>query len=90
MIKECAKGFLDKLGVDQYEFSGEHPFYQQVHDQIYRPPVDAGLMVENENNTFTMPLDSRLRNICRKQLRDKVYIQWIEFWEDVRQTQDTR
>ena len=88
MIKECAKGFLDKLGVDEYQFSGEHPFYQQVHDEIYRPLVDAGLMVENENNTFTIPAKSRLHNICREQLRDKSYILWNEFWRDV-QSQNT-
>jgi hypothetical protein len=84
MIKKCAKGFLDKLGVDEYQFSGEHPFYQ-VHDEVYRPLVDAGLMVENENNTFTIPTDSRLRNICREQLKDKSYILWNEFWNEYRQ-----
>lgn len=37
----------------EYQFSGEHLFYQRVHDEIYRLPVEADLMVENENNTFT-------------------------------------
>ena len=46
MIKECARGVLDQLGVDEYQFSGEHPFYQRVHDEIYRPLVEADLMVE--------------------------------------------
>ncbi|MGI0044722.1 MAG: hypothetical protein ACRD47_13530 [Nitrososphaeraceae archaeon] len=86
MIKECAKGFLDQLGLDVYQFSGEHPFYQRVHDEIYRLLVEADLMVENENNTFTIPLDSGLRNICRKQLRDKSYIKWDDFWKDVEST----
>lgn len=86
MIKECAKGFLDQLGVDEYQFSGEHPFYQRVHDEIYRLPVEADLMVENENNTFTIPLDSGLRNICGKQLRDKSYVIWDDFWKDVEST----
>lgn len=86
MIKECAKGFLDLLGVDEYQFSGEHQFYQRVHDEIYRLLVEADLMVENENNTFTIPIDSGLRNICRKQLRDKSYIKWDDFWKDVEST----
>ena len=86
MIKECARGFLDQLGVDEYQFSGEHPFYRRVHDEIYRLLVEADLMVENENNTFTIPIDSGLRNICRKQLRDKSYIMWDDFWKDVEST----
>jgi len=90
MIKECAKGFLDLLGVDEYQFSGEHQFYQRVHDEIYRLLVEADLMVENENNTFTIPIDSGLRNICRKQLRDKSYIKWDDFWKDVESTTTLR
>ena len=86
MIKECARGFLDQLGVDEYQFSGEHPFYRRVHDEIYRLLVEADLMVENENNTFTIPIDSGLRNICRKQLRDKSYVMWDDFWKDVEST----
>jgi hypothetical protein len=86
MIKECTRGFLDQLGVDKYQFSGEHPFYQRVHDEIYRLLVEADLMIENENNTFTIPIDSGLRNICRKQLRDKSYVLWDDFWKDVEST----
>ena len=86
MIKECASGFLDQLGVDVHQFSEEHPFYQRVHDEVYRLLVEADLMVEHENNTFTIPLDSGLRNICRKQLRDKSYIIWDDFWKDVEST----
>ena len=86
MIKECARDCLDQLGVDEYQFSGEHPFYRRVHDEIYRLLVEADLMVENENNTFTIPIDSGLRNICRKQLKDKSYIMWDDFWKDVEST----
>ena len=86
MIKECARGFLDQLGVDEYQFGGEHPFYQRVHDEIYRLLVEADLMIENENNMFTIPLDSGLHNICRKQLTDKSYITWDDFWKDVEST----
>ena len=86
MIKECARGFLDHLGVDEYQFSGKHPFYRRVHDEIYRLLVEADLMVENENNTFTIPIDSGLRNICRKQLKDKSYVMWDDFWKDVEST----
>ena len=46
MIKECSRGFLDQLGVDEYQFGAEHPFYQRVHDEIYRLLVEADLMVE--------------------------------------------
>ena len=77
MIKECARGFLDQEGIDEYQFSGKHPFYQQVHDRIYRPLVNAGLMVENENNTFTIPPGSRFRNVCGKQLRDNPTSCWM-------------
>ena len=66
--------------------SVENPFYRRVHDEIYRLLVEADLMVENENNTFTIPIDSGLRNICRKQLRDKSYIMWDDFWNDVEST----
>jgi hypothetical protein len=86
MIKECARDLLDQLGVDVYQFSGEHPFYQRVHDEIYRLLVEADLIVENENNTFIIPLDSGLRNICRKQVRNKSYITWDDFWKDVEST----
>ena len=86
IVLECARGFLDQLGIDEYQFSGEHPFYRRVHDEIYRLLVEADLMVENENNTFTIPIDSGLRNICRKQLRDKSYIMWDDFWKDVEST----
>ena len=54
MIKECARGFLDQLDVDVYQFSGEHPFYHRVYDEIYRLLVEADLIVKNENNTFTI------------------------------------
>ncbi|MPZ08237.1 MAG: hypothetical protein GEU26_17790 [Nitrososphaeraceae archaeon] len=86
MIRECARGFLDQLGIDVYQFSEEHPFYQRVYDEVYRLLVEADLMVENENNTFTIPIDSGLRNICRKQLRDKSYVMWDDFWKDVEST----
>jgi hypothetical protein len=46
--------------------------------------VQAGLFVENENNTFTIPQDSPLRKICREQLSGKSYIEWDEFMADVR------
>jgi hypothetical protein len=82
MIKECARGFLDQFGVDQYQFSGEHPFYHQVHDEILRPLVDADLLVENQNNNFTIPPDSRIHNICRRELQGKSYIKWDDFWVD--------
>ncbi len=63
MMKECARGLLDQLGVDVHQFSGEHPFYQRVHDEVYRLLVEADLMVEHENNTFTIPLDSGLLHV---------------------------
>lgn len=79
MIKECAKGFLDNFSVDEYQFSGEHPFYQRIHDEILRPLADAGFLKENENNNFTILRDSRIHKICDLELRDKEYIQWRDF-----------
>jgi hypothetical protein len=53
MVRDCAGGFLDEQGVNQFQFSGEHEYYKQVLE--YRPLVDLKLMVENENNNFTIP-----------------------------------
>ncbi|MPZ07820.1 MAG: hypothetical protein GEU26_15640 [Nitrososphaeraceae archaeon] len=86
LMKECAKGFLDELGVDQYQFIGEYPFYQQVHDKILRPLVDADLMIENGNNNFTIKPDSKLHDICKKQLKGKAYISWDHFCRTSRPT----
>jgi hypothetical protein len=79
MIRECARGFFDKAGADQYQFSGEHPFYRLALEKFCRPLVKHGLIQENENNNFTIPADSRLHEICRKELTGKVYIGWKDF-----------
>ena len=78
MVKKWAKGFLDNKGVDQYQFSGDHPYYMQVLENVYRPLVERRLVDEYENNTFKIPDDSRLHNICRNELRrgDVRYIEW--------------
>jgi hypothetical protein len=84
MVKDYAGGFFDKMSADEYEFSGDHPYYRQVLERIYRPLIEEGLMVENENNNFIIPHDSRLRDICRRQLSGKTYIKWDDFWDSVK------
>lgn len=79
MIKRCARGFLDERGVQQYEFSGEHEYYRHVLERIYRPLAERGLIQENENNNFTIPTNSRLHDICRRELAEKQYIRWEDF-----------
>jgi hypothetical protein len=68
MIRECARSFLDERGVDQYQFSGSHEYYQHVLERIYRPLVERGLIQEMENNNYNVPEGSRLREICRREL----------------------
>jgi hypothetical protein len=48
MIRHCVRGFLDKGGADQYQFSGEHKYYKHVLERVYRPLLDMGLMAEYE------------------------------------------
>ncbi|MGH9984276.1 MAG: hypothetical protein ACRD8W_10005 [Nitrososphaeraceae archaeon] len=84
MIEECARGFFDQKTADKFRFSDEQTYYQQVLPGIYRPLVQEGLLVENENNTFTIPQHSRLREICGGHLVGKVYIGWDDFMADVR------
>jgi hypothetical protein len=79
MIRECVKGFFDKAGADQYQFSGEHPFYKLALQRFYKPLVEHGLIQENENNNFTIPPDSRLHEICRTELAGKEFINWKDF-----------
>jgi hypothetical protein len=43
---------------------------------VYRPLVDRKLIEEYENNNYKIPERSRLRDICRNELRDKRYIEW--------------
>jgi hypothetical protein len=63
MIKSCAQSFLDERGIVQYEFSGEHDYYNDVLERIYRPLAESGLIQEYENNNFVIPADSRLHLI---------------------------
>jgi hypothetical protein len=77
MVKDCAKGFLDEKGVAQYEFSGEHEYYKDVLEKIYRPLVLRGLLKQYENNNFKVPEGSKLEGICRKELNHgREYIEW--------------
>jgi len=64
MIKNCVRGFLDERGIAQYEFSGEHDYYKDVLQRIYRPLAESGLIQEYENNNFVIPADSRLMERC--------------------------
>lgn len=76
--------FLDQKTANKYQSSDEETYYQQVLPNVYRPLVQEGLLVENENNTFTIPQDSPLCEICKEQLTGKSYIEWDEFMVDVR------
>lgn len=84
MVEECARGFFDQKTADKYRYSDEKTYYRQVLPNVYGPLVQEGLLVENENNTFTIPQDSPLRKICREQLSGKSYIEWDEFMAHVR------
>jgi hypothetical protein len=79
MVKKCARGFFDQKGVDEYQFSGEHEFYKHVLERIYRPLAEAMLIEEYENNNFRIPPESKLCELCRKEIERKAYIQWNEF-----------
>jgi hypothetical protein len=79
MIRRCAGGFLDEGGANQYQFSGEHDYYQHALERVYRPLRDMGLIVEYENNNYGIPAKSRLREICRRELSGKEYIIWDDF-----------
>ena len=79
MIRDCARGFFDAAEADRYQFSGEHEFYQHALERFYRPLVEHGLIQENENNNFTIPENSGLHQICRRELTGKVYINWEDF-----------
>jgi tetratricopeptide (TPR) repeat protein len=86
MIKRCARGFLDEGGADQYQFSGEHEYYKHVLERVYRPLIELGLMSEYENNNFVIPVDSRLREICREYIV-KGHIEWdsesVQYYDKV-------
>lgn len=84
MVRHCAQGFLNEMGANQYEFSGEHEYYRHVLERIYRPLVDLGLIDEYENNNYGIPEKSRLRNICKEELGPKSYIKWQEFLQKAR------
>jgi hypothetical protein len=82
MIERCARSFLDQKGVDQYQFSGEHEYYKHILERTYRPLVERRFIQEYENNNFKIPAESRLHDICRRELSNKQYIQWDEIiWD---------
>jgi hypothetical protein len=82
MVKKCARAFLDEKGIKEYQFSGEHQYYKHVLESIYTPLVERGLMIEHENNNYTVPINSRLHNICSRELSGKSHIEWDEVsWE---------
>jgi hypothetical protein len=83
-LKNVQEVFFDQKTADKYKYSDEETYYRQVLPNVYRPLVQEGLLVENENNTFTIPQDSPLRKICREQLSGKSYIAWDEFMAHVR------
>jgi hypothetical protein len=76
MIEHCARGFLDQMGVDQYQFSGEHEYYKHVLERVYNPLVERELIHAYENNNFVIPEESKLHDICRRELSRKQSIEW--------------
>jgi hypothetical protein len=85
MVRRCAGGYLDEGGANQYEFSGEHEYYQHVLQRIYKPLLDMRLIVEYENNNYGIPENSRLREICRREFSGKSYIKWDDFLRTARE-----
>jgi hypothetical protein len=79
MIRECAKGFLDKARADKFQFTGEDSIYKVALERFYQPLAKHSFIQENENNNFTIPADSKLHEICRKELTGKEYINWKDF-----------
>ena len=84
MVKRCARGFLDERGIDQYQFSGEHEYYNHILERVYRPLVDQGVINEYENNNYKISSSSRLHEICRIELSQKSYIKWNDFWRSAK------
>lgn len=79
MIIECAKGFLDERRIAQYKLTGEHEYYTNVLEKIYKPLIDGEFIEEYENNNYRIPEGSKLENICRTQLSDgRSYMRWNE------------
>lgn len=90
MVRDCARGFLDVKGADQFQFSGDHEYYRHVLERIYRPLVELGLIVENENNNYSIPENSRLPDVCRIELGPKKYIKWDDFLRTVQSSRKER
>ena len=84
MVEECAKGFFDKETAEKFRYSDEQTYYREVLPNFYRPLVQEGLLVENQSDTFTIPQDSLLREICPKEFVGKSYIEWDDFIATVR------
>jgi hypothetical protein len=87
MVERCARGFLDQQEADKYRYSGEDEYYKHVLQRVYKPLVKRGLLVENENNYYSIK-GSRLRNMCRDELQSKEYIIWEEFERRARNESD--
>lgn len=74
MVEDCAGAFLDEKGAAEYRYSGEHGYYKDALENVYRPLVSARLIEEYENNNFGIPKGSRLEKICRS----KEPIEWSD------------
>ena len=81
MVTECAGAFHDKEGIEKYKLTGEHEYYKNTLEKIYKPLVDRGLIEEYEKNNYRIPEDSRLEKIC-KTSENKAYMKWDEIdWD---------
>lgn len=81
MVTECAGAFLDKEGIQKYKLTGEHEYYKNTLEKIYKPLVQHGLIEEYEKNEYRIPEGSRLEKIC-KASENKAYMRWDEIkWD---------
>lgn len=66
--------FYDKAEADRYRYTTEDTEYTHLLELVYRPIIERGLLVENENNNVT--ITEKLPSFCRRELQSKEYIDW--------------
>ena len=81
MVDECAGAFHDEEGIKKYRLTGEHEYFKNTLEKIYKPLVDRGLIEEYEKNNYRIPEGSRLEKIC-KASENKAYMRWEEIDRD--------
>jgi hypothetical protein len=66
--------FFDQAEDDKYRYSTQDTEYTRLLGLVYRPLVECGLIVENENNNFTVT--DAFPTLCQRELQSKSYIDW--------------